>query len=89
MMDTVTYFRHMERVIYGTAAIPVYASDYHHCDREVKVKLDCDSFGTSCPYCRVGFRVPIKKHAPPIKAYDCPCCGKSVIIKHLTMPKVA
>jgi hypothetical protein len=84
VMDTVTYFKHMERVFWGTAGIKVYKEDYMRSSDEVEPELHNHSDsstpledgeqtrGMSCPLCNVGFRVSQKASGQ----IECPCCNK-------------
>jgi hypothetical protein len=79
MMDTVTYFMLMERVILGTYGIKQYREDteYHTKfieDPRYAIPLPYgDSIGMSCPSCKVGFRMR-KKDVNG--GFECPCCHK-------------
>jgi len=84
MMDTVTYFKHMERVFWGTAGIRVYKEDYMRCSDDIEPVIHHHkdppnplgdgekTVGMSCPLCGVGFRVSKKANGQ----IECPCCNK-------------
>lgn len=95
-MDTVTYFRYMERVFFGTAGIKVYKEDYMRSSDEIDCDIDVlnhkashseelshdDIIGMSCPLCSVGFRISKKAYGDT----ECPCCGKCFKIPVVKKP---
>jgi hypothetical protein len=92
-MDTVTYFKFMERVVLGTAGIKVYKEDFIRCSDDIEMPgerpkpnpedMSCfdTTVGMSCPSCHVGIRV--EKSSGNV---ECPCCSKLFSIPVVKKP---
>lgn len=98
MMDLITYFDRMERIILGTAGIPVYKSDYayavskfeerHHVPSELRnlkpkyIPIVLGYYGISCPKCHIGFTVTPKEYNDIDFKAVCPCCSTTFPVPH-------